>query len=65
MAAFGRGDGESKRGLAGGVTEDRDAGEQAPAQRGEFGALRLTKPALKTDTEVVGADSEVAGRFSV
>ena len=62
-AAFFGGDGELERGLAGGVTEDRGAGKQPPAQRREFGALGLAESALETDAQVVGADGEVAGRF--
>ena len=62
-AALGSGDGEFERGFASGVTEDRGAGKQAPAQGGEFGALRLTEPALEADAQVVGADGEVTGRF--
>ena len=45
-AAFFGGDGELERGLAGGVTEDRGAGKQPPAQRREFGALGLAESAL-------------------
>lgn len=62
-AALGRGDGELEGGPAGGVAEDRGAGKQAPAQGGQFRALRLTEPALETDAQVVGADGEVTGRF--
>jgi len=63
MAALGGGDGEFERGLAGGVAEDRSAGKQAPAQRGQFRPLGLTEPALEADAKIVGADGEVAGRF--
>ena len=57
------GEGEFEGGFAGGMAEDRGAGKQAPAQGGELGALGLAEPALETDTQVVGADGEVAGRF--
>lgn len=63
MAALGHGDGEFERGFARGMAEDRGAGEQAPAQRGEFGALRLTKPTLETDAQIECAGGEVAGCF--
>ncbi len=63
MAALGSGDGEFERGLAGGVAEDRSAGKQARAQRGQFRPLGLTEPALEADAKIVGADGEVAGRF--
>ena len=62
-AGLSGGDGELQRGLAGGATEDGGAGEEPLAQRRELGTLRLAKPALEADAQVVGADGEVARRF--
>lgn len=59
-AALGRGDGELVGALASGVAEDRGAGKQPPAQRGQFLPLGLAAPALQADAEVVDADGVMA-----